>query len=175
MVELVPINESWIDDPMMFLSYTVFLFAFWLLLSGHLSPLMLGLGLASVVLTVILSRRMTLIDHESYPLHLTSKLPAYLVYIMREIIKANIDVIKRVLTFRRSAVTPQLIEIENPLKTDLGSVIYANSITLTPGTVSVELSNDKIVVHALTREAAEDLASGEMAKSVPDQAVEGKA
>ena len=160
---------------MMLLSYSAFLFAFWLLLSGHFSPLMLGLGLASVALTVLLIRRMTLIDHESYPLHLSSRLPAFLLYIIKEIVKANIDVIKRILTFNRKSISPQLIEIDSPLKTDLGSVIYANSITLTPGTVSIDLNKDKILVHALTRESAEDLASGDMAKSIPDQIVKGKA
>lgn len=160
---------------MMLLSYSAFLFAFWLLLSGHLSPLMLGLGLASVALTVLLIRRMTLIDHESYPLHLSSKFPAFLLYLMREIVKANIDVIKRILTFKRNSISPQLIEIKSPLKTELGAVIYANSITLTPGTVSIDLDKNKILVHALTRESAADLASGEMAKSIPDEEVKGKA
>ena len=159
---------------MMFFSYAAFLFAVWFLLSGHLEPLMLGLGLGSVGLTMILIRRMTLIDHESYPLHLSSKMPAFLVYIMREIVKANIDVIKRILTFRRSSISPQLFEVPAAPKTDLGRVIYANSITLTPGTVSVELDSEKILVHALTREAADDLASGEMARSIPDEAVEVK-
>jgi multicomponent Na+:H+ antiporter subunit E len=142
----------------MIISYAAFLFAVWLLLSGHFEPLMLGLGLASVLLTVILIRRMTLIDHETF-----------LVFILREIVKANIDVIKRILTFRRSSVSPQLFEVPVSLKTDLGRVIYANSITLTPGTVSVELTQEKILVHALTKEAADDLTSGSMASSIPDE------
>ena len=158
----------------MFISYATFLFAVWFLLSGHVEPLMLGLGLVSVVVTMILIRRMTLIDHESYPLHLSSKMPAFLVYIFSEIVKANIDVIKRILTFRRTSISPQLFEVPATLKTDLGRVIYANSITLTPGTVSVELTSEKILVHALTKEAADDLSSGEMARSIPDKAVEAK-
>lgn len=158
----------------MVISYAAFLFAVWLLLSGHLEPLMLGLGLASVALTVILIKRMTLIDHESYPLHLSSKLPKYLISIMLEIFKANIDVLKRIVTYERTSISPQLFEVDLPQKTDLGRVIYANSITLTPGTVSVELNKDKILVHALTKEAAEDLSSGEMAKFIPDETVEGK-
>ena len=159
---------------MILLSYTAFLFVFWLLLSGHFEPLMLGLGLASVLLTMVLIRRMTLVDHESYPLHLSSKLPGFLLYITRAIIQANIDVIKLILTMKRSTVNPQLIEVDDSLKTDLGRVIYANSITLTPGTVSVELTENKILVHALTREAADDLAAGEMAGYVPDAEPQGK-
>ncbi|MBT2968897.1 MAG: Na+/H+ antiporter subunit E [Candidatus Thiodiazotropha sp. (ex Ctena orbiculata)] len=156
---------------MMVISYTSFLFLVWILLSGHFEPLMLGLGLVSVLLTVFLVKRMTLIDHESYPLHLSSKIPGFLVFIMREIVKANIDVIKRIMTFKRSSISPQLFEVPASLKTDLGRVIYANSITLTPGTVSVELTREKILVHALTKEAADDLSSGKMAKSIPDAAV----
>jgi multicomponent Na+:H+ antiporter subunit E len=51
-------------------------------------------------------------------------------------------------------------------RTDVGKVIYANSITLTPGTVSVEIENDRILVHAITREAAEGLESGDMDRRV---------
>ncbi len=162
------------NKPMILLSYTASLFLFWLLLSGHFTPLMLGLGLASLALTILLSRRMTLIDHESYPLHLSSKLPAFLLFIMQEIVKANIDVIRRIMTFRRDSVSPQLIEVDVPLKSDLGRAIYANAITLTPGTVSIDLTEEKILVHALSKEAADDLATGEMAKSIPDHVVEEK-
>jgi multicomponent Na+:H+ antiporter subunit E len=152
-------------------SYGVFLFVFWLLLSGHFEPLMLGLGLASVVLTVFLAKRMNIIDHESYPLHLSSKFPVFFMYIFREIVMANIGVIKQIMKPGRISISPQLVELPLPQKTDLGRVIYANSITLTPGTVSVELTKDKIIVHALTTEAADSLADGSMAKAIPDQGV----
>lgn len=153
-------------------SYGVLLFLFWLLLSGHFEPLLLGLGLASVLLTIFLMKRMNVIDHESYPLHLSSRLPAFLVYIFREIVYANIDVLKRIVTAGGKSISPQLIEVPLPQKTDLGRVIYANAITLTPGTVSVELTNDKVIVHALTKEAAAELSTGNMASVIPDQAVD---
>ncbi|MCW8826524.1 MAG: Na+/H+ antiporter subunit E [Gammaproteobacteria bacterium] len=154
---------------MMAFKYGVFLFMFWLLLSGHFEPLLLGLGLASVMLTIFLTKRMYVIDHESYPLHLSSRLPTFLVYIFREIVSANIDVIKRIMTFSDSSISPRLIEIPLPQKTDLGRAIYANAITLTPGTVSVELTKETIIVHALTKETADDLSTGNMAKAIPDQ------
>jgi len=157
---------------MMAFSYGVLLFVFWLLLSGHFEPLLLGLGLASVMLTILLTKRMNVIDHESYPLHLSSRLPAFLAYIFREIVKANIDVIKRIMIFSDNSISPRLVEIQLSQKTDLGRAIYANAITLTPGTVSVELTNEKIIVHALTKEAADDLSTGNMAKAIPDQIVD---
>lgn len=157
---------------MMALSYGALLFVFWLLLSGHFEPLLLGLGLASVVMTIYLMKRMKLIDHETYPLHLSSRLATFLVYIFREIVKANIDVIKRIMTPGGKSISPQLVEIPLPQKTDLGRAIYANAITLTPGTVSVELTKDKIIVHALTKQAANDLSTGTMAKAIPDQVID---
>ncbi len=151
------------------LSFSALLFALWMLLSGHTSPLLLFLGVVSVALTVFLASRMNVIDHESYPVKIFSKLPAFYLYIMREIVKANIDVIKRILISNGKNISPQLIELPAPQKTNLSRVIYANAITLTPGTVSIELSKDKIVVHALTKEGADDLLTGDMAKAIPDE------
>lgn len=146
------------------LKYSVLLLMFWLLLSGHFEPLIIGLGMASVGLTIFLMKRMNMIDHEVYPLHLLSRFPAFIVYIFREIVVANIDVIKRIMTTSDTAISPQLLEIPLPQKTDLGRAIYANAITLTPGTVSVEMKKDSIIVHALTKEVADELALGKMAK-----------
>jgi len=153
-------------------SFAALLFVFWFFLSGHLEPLLLGFGLASVALTVFLSKRMNVIDHESYPLHLSSKLPTFFIYLFKEIIKANIDVIKRIIKFKEKSISPQLVEIPLHQKTDLGRVIYANAITLTPGTVSVELSKDTITIHSLTKESAEELAEGSMAKEVSNRVFE---
>jgi len=153
-------------------SYSLALFVFWLLLSGHFEPLLLGMGLASVALTVFLAKRMNIVDIESFPIHLFSRFPAFIVYLFREIVNANFDVIKRIMTFNKTSISPQWFEVPLPQKTDLGRVIYANSITLTPGTVSVELTKDKIIVHALTKEAADDLSTGIMAKRVQVQVAE---
>lgn len=150
-------------------SFVVLLFLFWILLSGHLEPLLLGLGLASVALTAALSRRMNIIDHESYPLHLSGRFPGFIIYIFKEIVKANIDVTRRILSPDKVSISPQLIELPQSQKTDLGAVIYANSITLTPGTVTIELSKDSLTVHALSREAASELATGAMSEEISNR------
>ncbi len=150
-------------------SFAALLFLFWIFLSGHFDPLLLGFGVASVALTVFLSKRMNVIDHKSYPLHLSSKLPGFFVYIFREIIKANVDVITRVLGWRGASISPQLIDIPLLQKTDLGAVIYANAITLTPGTVSIELSKETITIHALTKEAADELLTGSMSNEISNR------
>jgi len=151
---------------MKYFSFAVLLFLFWISLSGHLEPLLLGLGVASVALTVFLSHRMNVIDHESYPLHLSSRLPGFFVYLFREIVKANIDVVTRILSWKETPISPQMIEIPQSQKTDLGAVIYANSITLTPGTVTITLSKDNLTVHALSKEAASELAKGTLSEEI---------
>ena len=153
------------------IGFTSLLCVFWVLLSGHFDPLMLGLGLLSVALTFFLAKRMNIIDHESYPFHIFSQLPTFFIYLLKEIVKSNIEVIKRIIKSNGKSISPQLIEIPVPQKSDLGRVIYANSITLTPGTVSVALSKNKLTVHALTKETAQDLAEGSLAKKIPDSVI----
>lgn len=129
--------------------------------------LLIMLGLASTGLTIFLSRRMNIIDDESYPFHLSLPLVRYQFYLAKEILLANIDVIKRILS-PRVDISPQIIELPAKQRSDLSKVIYANSITLTPGTVTLELAGEKLTIHALSKEAAEDLKQGKMAGRVPE-------
>lgn len=137
------------------------------MLSGHTESLLIVLGVFSSLLSVYLSHRMKIIDHESYPFHLSTRLLRYYPYLAKEIIMANIDVIKRILKPGNS-ISPQVITLLASKQTDLSKVIYANSITLTPGTVTLDLSGDEILIHTLSKEGAEDLQSGKMAQAVPD-------
>lgn len=148
-------------------SLTLTLIILWLLLSGHYNVLLISLGLICSLLTVVLALRMEIIDHESHPLHLSRQLPRFLVFLSREIVLANLDVVRRILTPGKS-FSPQLRQLPLPQKTAVGQVIYANSITLTPGTVTVQLGTDSILIHALSREAADDLQTGRMAQAIPD-------
>ena len=65
-------------------------------------------------------------------------------------------------------ISPQIIQVPDNKKTDIGKVIYANSITLTPGTVTMEMTENKIKVHSLSKESADNLQNGCMANKVPD-------
>ena len=149
------------------ISLTLTLFSLWVLLSGHFDTLLITLGVASSLVTVFLALRMEVLDHESHPLHLSRQLPRFLLFLLREVILANLDVIRRILTPGKS-FSPQLRQFPLPQQTVLGQVIYANAITLTPGTVTVQLNANSIRVHALSRESAEELQSGRMAQAVPD-------
>ncbi len=147
-------------------SLALFLFALWLGLSGHFEPLLLGLGLAATALAVFLALRMELIDRESHPIHLTPRLLRFWFFLGREIVVANIDVARRILAPGRT-ISPRLVRLPLPQRSALGKVIYANAVTLTPGTVSVHLDRE-LLVHALSAENAEALAAGHLARAVPD-------
>ena len=154
------------------ISLGVVLAVVWLLLSGHYAdPLILSLGLASCAVVVAITRRMDLVDHEGHPIHLTRRAVGYWAWLAWEVVKANIDVAKRVLA-PGLPISPTLVRLSASQKSDLGLVIYANSITLTPGTVSVDVEPGEILVHALSSAAASDLEGGEMDRRV--SLVEGK-
>ena len=143
------------------------LFALWLGLSGELNVLMISLGLASTTVVIAITHRMDSIDHETYPTHLTLLLLRFWLFLAREIIIANIDVIKRIFRPGKN-ISPQLFELPLTLKSDVSRVIYANAITLTPNTVSANLDKRTVTVHTLSIEAAQDLSSGRMASAVPE-------
>ena len=139
--------------------------AFWLANSGHNTALMLSLGAISITIVVYIAHRMDVVDHEAQPLHLTLKIPGYYAWLIKKIIVANLLVVKHIWLGNKS-ITPGFTTVTASQKTDIGKVIYANSITLTPGTVTVNLQGDQFMVHALLRESIKDLESGEMDRRV---------
>lgn len=147
------------------ISLFLVLSAFWLLNSGHYNALMLFFGVFSVAFVTYISWRMDVVDRESQPLRLMLFLPGYWLWLIKEIVLANFHVVYRIWA-GNSTISPTWFVIKAGQKTDLGKVIYANSITLTPGTMSVDLDDDDITVHALTQEAVDSLKSGEMDRRV---------
>ena len=146
-------------------SISTLLAIIWLANSGHYTGLLLALGAASVVLVVWLSHRMDVVDHESQPLHLTRHIPRYYLWLAVQIVISNIDVVKRVWS-GNSSISPGMRRFPVSQKTDIGRVIYANSINLTPGTIAVELSDNEVLVHGLTQANLNDLDTGEMRRRV---------
>jgi multicomponent Na+:H+ antiporter subunit E len=147
------------------MSLTFVLAGFWWLLSGYFVPLLLGLGVVSIVLVVGISLRMDAIDQEGQRLNFNAGVATYWIWLAGEIVKANIDVLRSIWG-PASAISPTQISLTATQQTAVGRVTYANSITLTPGTVAMRLRGDQIEVHALTREAAESLLDGEMDRRV---------
>ena len=144
-------------------SLTLMLFALWLLWSGIYTFMITSFGVASVILCVWLAHRMNIVDSEGHPAHLAIAHITYGPWLLWQIVLANIDVSKRVLS---GNISPCWVRIKAPQKTALGRVIYANSITLTPGTTTVQLIGDELLVHTIHREVGEDLARGAMASRV---------
>ena len=147
------------------LSLGLTLFAVWLLLSGIFTPFYIFLGVLSCAISVYIAVRMDVVDHESHPSHLGLRLPGYLLWLAKEIFNANIDVTKRILA-PSLPISPTVFRLKASQRDELGQVIYANSITLTPGTVTMDIDDGEFVVHALSRDAADDLAQGEMDRRV---------
>lgn len=148
------------------LALTVGLVGLWLVLSGHYNALLLSFGAVSVILSVWICARMDLHDHEVYPYNLRLRtVPGYLIWLGREVVVSAIDVSRRVLS-ADMRLTPQVLRLPVSQGTAAGRALYANSITLTPGTVSIDLSDTYVEVHALTAEGAHALAGGEMDRRV---------
>ncbi|MEQ9519774.1 MAG: Na+/H+ antiporter subunit E [Parvibaculum sp.] len=138
------------------------LYGLWLLLSGYYdNPLLLGFGIVSCLVCVYIAARMEVVDHESVPLQLKLSVVTYLLWLTAEIGKANWGITKVILS-PKMQIRQRMIRVPVNLKTDVGRVTFANSITLTPGTITVETEHDEFLVHALTDGAADQEAIADM-------------
>ena len=139
--------------------------AFWLLMSGHYTGLLLSFGALSILGVLLLARRMDRVDQTADSGTLKLSALFYVPWLLWEVIKSNIDV-ARIILSPRPNVSPTVFAVEATQKTDVGRVLYANSITLTPGTVTIDMDGNTFTVHALTRAGAEALLTGEMDRRV---------
>jgi multicomponent Na+:H+ antiporter subunit E len=151
----------------------IVLMVFWLLLSGQANLTdsqdlyLMACGLLSCALVTYISIRKRILDEEGHPVHLTSQILSYFPWLLGQIVLANLDVAYRV-WHPQQKIQPRMIGISFSTETDLGTMIYANSITLTPGTVTVSVDQEKgeMLVHALSEKAAQSLLAGEMHERV---------
>jgi multicomponent Na+:H+ antiporter subunit E len=141
---------------------------FWLLLSGYwTNPLILALGAASIALSTWMAMRI----ERKYPFEdkgISSiyRQHTFWPWLMVEIIKANIAVLKCIWLPKKYPISPLIRQLRMEPQSRIARTIYANSITLTPGTIAVEVRNDEVLVYALTEEGMEDLETGEMGRRV---------
>ena len=133
----------------------------WALWSGHGEPITVGFGVGSCALVLWFTHRMGLADLEIGPYRLSRTLPLYLLWLLREIARSNLHV-ARVILSRRMPIRPQLLRVRSSQNTQLGQTIYANSITLTPGTLTLDVRDGSLLVHALTDRSAAGLQTGDM-------------
>jgi len=132
---------------------TLALVVYWVIMSGIYTPMIIAFGVISIVLVLLLTARMKILDSETVPYHHIPKTLSYYVWLFGEIVKANVQVVRAVLS-PNLEVSPTLVRIPSPQTTEVGKTVFANSITLTPGTVSMEMEDGTILVHALLSEMA---------------------
>ena len=154
-----------------FVAFTVVLVVVWLVWSGYShwnNAFLLGLGVISCLFVVLLCRRMKILDDETVPLWLGVRpFTRYLPWLVKEVVESNV-VVTRLILDPELPIHPMMVEVHAGQRTELGRVILANSITLTPGTVSVDVRDDVIRVHALSLADAEQDISGEMDRRVTE-------
>lgn len=147
------------------LSLGLTLAVLWILLSGHTEGYLFVLGVLSVLLVVYLARRKDVADHEGHPHHLFRLAINYWPWLIWEIVKANRDVAKLILQ-NPMRISPCVVDTEASQASEVGRVVYANSITLTPGTVTIAMDGSRLSVHAITREMADGVLTGDMDRRV---------
>ena len=138
---------------------------FWWINSNYSNPLLLSLGAGSIMLVLYLTQKMDVIDQETHPVRFNARKPRYMWWLFKQVILSNISVVKHIWMGNKS-ISPVLATIDTRQCSDINKVIYANSITLTPGTVAIDLIDDQLTVHALHKADIDTLKAGEMDRRV---------
>lgn len=146
---------------MRYLSLAAFLFVFWLALSGHYTAFLVTAGAASAAVCVLAAIRMRAADDEGHPIELFGGAVTYFPWLLWEIAKSAWAVTK-IIVNPRLPISPTMTVVRASQKTTVGVATYANSITLTPGTITVGVRGNDLTVHALVKDGAVDLEGGGM-------------
>ena len=139
----------------------------WLLLSGLYKPLLLGLGAFSCALVVYVSLRMHLLDTGFFTLRFCLRMIGYWGWLAKEIVKSSLEVTRTVLS-PGLPISPTVAELNARSRHPMDIATLGNSITLTPGTLTIRIRDGRLIVHALTREGADNLLDGEMNRRVSE-------
>lgn len=147
------------------ISLFVSLFLFWLLLSGFFTAFLVLAGVGCALAVVGFARRMDVVDAEGHPIHVSAATWLYWPWLLQEIVKSAWQV-SCIIVHPKLPISPTLVRFKPTQKTDVGLVIHANSITLTPSTIAVEVGADEFLVHSLTRSGAQGVVNSEMDRRV---------
>lgn len=139
------------------------LFGYWLLLSGHYAPWLVWSGGVIAALVVAFALAKKIVDREGFPVGLLPRGLVYWPWLLVQIVKSALNV-ARIILDPRLPISPRLVRVAAEQRTPVGLTVYANSITLTPGTISIEVSEAHkfIWVHAITRDGADGFADDAM-------------
>lgn len=145
-----------------FLGTTVILFAFWMLLSGKFDAFHLTLGVICCAVVSYMFHDLLFANVRFGDMRIVAgRFIAYIPWLIQQILLANIHVVSLVVR-RKMPIDPQVVTFKTKLETDISHVTLANSITLTPGTITMDIKDGVFYVHALSQKVAEDLNAGEM-------------
>lgn len=145
-----------------FVGTALILFAFWVLLSGKFDPFHLTLGAICSTIAGYLFHDLLFVNVRVGDIRTVAwRFVKYIPWLLEQIVLANIHVASLVLR-PKMPISPQIMTFKTKLETDISSVTLANSITLTPGTITVDIREGVFYVHALSRKVADDLNAGEM-------------
>jgi len=137
----------------------------WMLWSGQLKLQLLMLGAFSCILVSYITHRMRYFDNDVFERRFGMRLLGYWLWLAREVVRSSIEV-ARVIMDPRLPISPQIVDITASVDHPVDQTILGNSITLTPGTLALDLRGGVIRVHCLTRAGAEELFAGEMNRRV---------
>jgi len=140
-------------------------FAFWVVMSGYFTPFLLWAGVGCSIAVALFARRLGVVDPETHPSSSFPLMLRYWPWLAWEIVKSAWDV-TRLIVSPRLPISPTMIRVRPTQQSDVGRVIYANSITLTPGTITVLAEDGEFLVHAITQAGADGVTSGDMDRRV---------
>lgn len=145
--------------------WAVTLFGFWLLLSGFFKPLLISFGLISVALVVFLIHRMDTTDTENQKLAFNLSFISYVIWLLGQIVVSSLTVTKLIWGDSKK-ISPATAKLPINKVPKRSRVLYANSITLTPGTLSIDIDDKEVTIHALDEDSLASLKHGDMANKV---------
>ncbi len=143
---------------------TIGLFGLWILLSGKLDAFHLSIGFFGAALIAWINTEPQHLDEPPLPL---ARLVLYLPWLFWEVVKSSLNITKIILD-PKLPINPRLVQYPTNLGSNTAVVLLGNSITLTPGTVTIEVSSSKLVVHALDDESSNELESRSMEQKITE-------
>lgn len=146
---------------------------FWLLLSGYIEPLLLSFGVISIVIVLFVLKRMDAVDKEPMTVNINHKTFRYFIWLIAQIAQSSLHVTKLVWG-ASDKLSPTLAKLPIDTASPKHHVLYANSITLTPGTLCVDLKSNEITVHALQEASIDSLGEGKMESKITQMLGEKK-
>ena len=151
----------------------VILYVFWLIFSGHYDSLHLALGVVCSFLVAVASHDL-LIQDVTVPNKLLKawRFLHYVPWLLYQVVLANLHVVALVIDPRK--IRPQVIRFKTELTSELALVSLGNSITLTPGTITMDIVDGEFFVHAVSDKVAQNLLTGEMEQRIAHVFVESE-